>query len=74
MDVNNKIGQGEFDFDPTDLAADFMKEQSDEIVDNTIGEEDISDNSIIVENDNENSESLPIVLRKTCRKNLKDNC
>ncbi|CAG8708316.1 5585_t:CDS:2, partial [Gigaspora rosea] len=37
MDVNNKIGQGEFDFDPTDLAADFMKEWSDERVDNTIG-------------------------------------
>lgn len=73
MDVNNKIGQGEFDFDPTDLAADFMKEWSDEIVDNTIGEEDIGDYSIIVENDNENLESLPIALRKTCRKNLKDN-
>ncbi|CAG8829627.1 12666_t:CDS:1, partial [Gigaspora rosea] len=30
IDINNKIEQGEFDFDPTDLAADFIKEWSDE--------------------------------------------
>ncbi|CAG8595801.1 25700_t:CDS:1, partial [Racocetra persica] len=34
-------------------------------------EKDNSENSSIVENDNENLESLPIAIRKTCRKNLK---
>ena len=84
--VSNKIGQGVFDFNPMDLAADLTKEWSyendnnnlnraDKCVDNdsNIVDEDISENLSTIENCNENSVSLPIALRKTCHKNLKDN-
>lgn len=81
--VSNETGEGVFDFDPTDLAADLMKEWSYENDDNnldrtdecvyndpnTIDNEDIGENSSAIENNNENSESLPIALRKTCRNN-----
>lgn len=79
MVVSNNIGQGIFDFDPTDLAADLMKEwnyendnnlnSEDKYIDDTV-DKDISENLSTIENNNENSESLPIALRKTCRKNL----
>ncbi|CAG8645670.1 23444_t:CDS:2 [Cetraspora pellucida] len=81
--VSNKTGQGVFDFDPMNLATDLMQEWSYENDNNSldradncannnpnaIDKEDVNENSSTVDNDNENSESLPIALRKTCRNN-----
>ena len=79
---DKEIGQGVFEFDPTDLAADLMQEWSyendnseEKYVDNsnTVDKDNVGENLSTLENDNENSEPLPIALRKTCCKNLKDN-
>ncbi|CAG8787060.1 14979_t:CDS:1, partial [Racocetra persica] len=73
--VGNKVGQGIFDFDSTDLAADLIREwgydnednglsRTDQCINNnsnTVDEEDASKN-LSVENDSINLESLLIAL------------